>query len=149
MAKFFSQTDIDLFKECFFFIAKRGYTQDEHQMGQIMRSLSYSPTEEEIKKYFQKYVKDDRIDFASFLEVMHEHNMKEKAVKEIILAFKAHDTEGRGYVQTNEVKNILANLGEQLTKREVDALFRDGGVNGSQLRYQDFINNISQPVPDY
>ncbi|WAR29884.1 CALL4-like protein [Mya arenaria] len=118
IAKFFSQTDIDLFKECFFFIAKRGYTQDEHQMGQIMRSLSYSPTEEEIKKYFQKYV-------------------------------KAHDTEGRGYVQTNEVKNILANLGEQLTKREVDALFRDGGVNGSQLRYQDFINNISQPVPDY
>ena len=31
----------------------------------------------------------------------------------------------------------------------VDELFRDGGVNGGQVRYQDFIENISQPVPDY
>ncbi|KAH3860123.1 hypothetical protein DPMN_023014, partial [Dreissena polymorpha] len=118
MAKFFSQNDIDLFKECFFFIAKRGYTQSDQELGQIMRSLAYSPTEEEVHTYFSKYVKDGKIDFASFLEVMHTHNMKEKAVKEIVQGFKAHDSEGRGYVQTNEVKNILLNLGEQLKRNE-------------------------------
>ncbi|XP_053387884.1 calmodulin-like protein 4 [Mercenaria mercenaria] len=149
MAKFFSQNDIDLFKECFFFIAKRGYTTSEQEMGTIMRSLSYSPTEEEIHNYFQKYVKDGKIDFASFLEVMHEHNTKENAIREITNAFRAHDKEGRGYVQTNEVKNVLLNLGEGLTRREVEALFRDGGVSGGQIRYSDFIDNIAQPVPDY
>ena len=49
---------------------------------------------------------------------MHTHNMKAKAVKEIVQGFKAHDSEGRGYVQTNEVKNILLNLGEQLKRNE-------------------------------
>ena len=50
---------IAVFKECFFFIAKRGYTTSEEEMGTIMRSLSYSPTEEEIHNYYQKYVKGD------------------------------------------------------------------------------------------
>ena len=31
---------------------------------------------------------DGKIDFASFLEVMHDHNMKENATKEIVMAFK-------------------------------------------------------------
>ncbi|KAL4216527.1 Calmodulin-like protein 6 [Mactra antiquata] len=149
MAKFFSQDDIDLFKECFFFISKKGYTQNAQEMGTIMRSLSYSPTEEEIGQYFKKYVKDDKIDFASFLEVMHEHNTKENAIREITRGFRAHDSEGRGYVQANDVKNILLNLGEGLSRREVDALFREGNVTGGQIRYNEFIENISQPVPDY
>lgn len=114
-----------------------------------MRSLSYSPTEEEIQNYFKKYVKDGKIDFASFLEVMHAHNMKENALKEITSAFLAHDKEGKGYVPTNEVKNILLNLGERISRRELEALFRDGGVNGGQIRYNDFVDNIAQPVPDY
>jgi hypothetical protein len=31
----------------------------------------------------------------------------------------------------------------------VEALFRDGGVTGGQIRYSEFIDNIAQPVPDY
>ena len=31
----------------------------------------------------------------------------------------------------------------------VESLFRDGNVNGNQLRYQEFINSVTQPVPDY
>ena len=49
---------------------------------------------------------------------MHEHSMKEDSLKEIVAAFRAHDNEGRGYVQTSEVKNILLNLGEKLGRRE-------------------------------
>jgi len=46
-----------VFKECFFFHAKKGYTQTDQQLGLMMRSLSYSPTEEEIHQYFNKFVK--------------------------------------------------------------------------------------------
>ena len=46
-----------VYKECFFFIAKRGYTTDERELGTIMQSLSLSPTTEEIHQYFQKHVK--------------------------------------------------------------------------------------------
>ena len=48
---------ITVFKECFFFIAKRGYTTDERELGKIMMSLAFSPTSEEVHEYFQKYVK--------------------------------------------------------------------------------------------
>jgi hypothetical protein len=57
MSFIFCEICLSVFKECFFFVAKRGFTQSEQEMGMIMRSLSYSPTEEEIHNYYQKYVK--------------------------------------------------------------------------------------------
>lgn len=68
--------------------------------------------------YIHVIFTDGKIDFASFLEVMHEHCNKENTVKEIIAAFRAHDKEGRGYIQASELRNVLLNLGERLSRRE-------------------------------
>ena len=52
-----NQTYFSVFKECFFFNAKRGFTQSDQELGLIMRSLGYSPTPEEVTQYYQKYVR--------------------------------------------------------------------------------------------
>ncbi|KAJ8311565.1 hypothetical protein KUTeg_010920 [Tegillarca granosa] len=88
MARFFSQSDIDKFKECFNYHCHRGYAASENELSVIMRSLGYSPTRDEVIKYFKKY-------------------------------------------------------------GAVDLLFKEGGIQGQQVRYNEFVKNIMTPVPDY
>ncbi|XP_061192841.1 calmodulin-like protein 4 [Saccostrea echinata] len=115
-----------------------------------MRSLGYSPTPQEVSKYFKKYTKDNKIEFASFLEAMHDHTSVENPEKELLDAFKSHDTERRGYVNSAEVQHIMMNMGEKLSRQEVDALFREVGIqHGGQIRYNDFVKSLLTPVPDY
>ncbi|KAL5019468.1 hypothetical protein ScPMuIL_002360 [Solemya velum] len=151
MARYFNQSDIDLFKECFFFHARRGYIKDEEELTLIMRSLAYSPTRTEITAYFGKHGKaEGRIDFASFLDTMHDHCQVENVQREITAGFEAHDNYKRGYVSGPEVKHILMNMGEKLNKHEVDRLFHDAHVQPhGQIQYQDFVHTLVTPMPDY
>ena len=61
---------------------------------------------------------DGKIDFAAFLDIMHEHSGKEHTIEEIMTAFRAHDTDKKGYVSTQEAKNILTRLGGGLSRQE-------------------------------
>ena len=58
------------------------------------------------------------IEFASFLECMHDHSSVENPEKELLDAFRAHDRQKQGYVNVSDVRNILMNLGEKLSNRE-------------------------------
>ena len=49
---------------------------------------------------------------------MHDHSVKEDAIKEIKAAFIAQDTGKKGYVSTQEAKNILTQLGDGLSRQE-------------------------------
>ena len=147
MARYFSQSDIDKFKECFHYHARKTI-KTEDDLSVIMRSLGNSPTKVEISKYFSKY--GPEIEFASFLECMHDHSSVENPEKELLDAFRAHDRQKQGYVNASDVRNILMNLGEKLSNREVEAMLRDANVQpGGQLRYNEFVKTLLTPVPDY
>ncbi|XP_041355804.1 calmodulin-like protein 4 [Gigantopelta aegis] len=151
MARFFSQQKIDEFKECFYFHAKKGQVTNEADLSIIMRSLFYSPTKEEVSKYFKKHVSSDgRIDFASFLDIMHEHSKVENCARELLAGFTAQDVHKRGYIPGAEMKHILMNLGEKLSRHEVDSLFQSVGLSPhGQVPYNDFVKAMATPVPDY
>lgn len=138
------------FKECFNYHCHRGYAASENELSVIMRSLGYSPTRDEVIKYFKKYgAAEGKVDFPKFLEAMHDQSEVEKPQRELLNAFKSHDVEKRGYIQASELRNILMNMGEKLTRQEVDLLFKEGGIQGQQVRYNEFVKNIMTPVPDY
>lgn len=81
---------------------------------------------------------------------MGEHSQVEKPEKEILAAFKAHDMKGTGYVPASDLRHILQNLGEKLTKQEVDNLFHQFGVSPNGLvNYNDFVMQLLTPIPDY
>ena len=61
---------------------------------------------------------DVRIDFATFLEIMHQHSQKEKCQQEIMAAFRAHDKQNNRTVPGPELHNILTNFGEKLSTEE-------------------------------
>ena len=56
--------------------------------------------------------------FAEFLDVMHQHTKQEKIPKEIVQAFKGHDTARRGMIPARNLKHILLRWGECLSPRE-------------------------------
>ena len=61
---------------------------------------------------------DQKIEFASFLEAMHDHSQVENPEKELLNAFKSHDRERRGYVNASEVQHIMLSMGERLSRQE-------------------------------
>lgn len=151
MAQFFSETEIDAFKECFFFHARKGHVSTEEELTIIIRSLGYCVTKEEVKAYFEKSrTGDGSIDFASFLNIMHDHSRVEDKQTELKAALIAHDREKRGYVEASELKHILTTMGEKLTSREVDTLLREAGMQSSgHINISKFVDTVMTPQPDY
>lgn len=151
MARYFSAGKIEEFKEYFDFHCRRGYIASDGDLSIIMRSLGYSPTREEIIKYFRKYVTGDgQLDFASFLEVMHDHCSVENCQRELQEALEAQDVGKTGFVDATQVYTILTSIGEQLSRTEVDTLFREAGIkSGSKVKIEDLVRVVMTPSPDY
>lgn len=149
MARHFSESDIDEFRECFYLFARSGTITSLDELTVIMRSLGLSPTINELTAYMKK--KNGRLSFADFLDVMHQHSNVEKLPDEVQAAFKAGDLEKRGTISARHLRHLLQNWGEGLSQREVDNIFREANIqsNNSQIRYQDFVKICCAPVPDY
>ncbi|CAL1544412.1 unnamed protein product [Lymnaea stagnalis] len=152
MAHYFSENQIDAFKECFFFHARKGYITSEGDLSIIIRSLNYCVTKDEVHTYFSKAAAadDGRIDFASFLNIMHNHSLVENKQKELKAALVAQDRDRRGYLNASELRHILTNIGEKLSPKEVDSLFREAGVQATgQVNIASFVDTIMTPQADY
>ncbi len=78
-----------------------------------------APTSNELKSYFSKHRKDDsRIDFAEFLNILHEHLQNENSSTEMLNAFKAYDTKKSGFINSKDLRAILTASGEKLSNKD-------------------------------
>lgn len=74
----------------------------------------------------------------------------EKLPDEIIDAFTSFDTKKTGKINARVLRSILANWGEKLSEREIQAIFREANVNmHGDINYGEFLKIVSAPVPDY
>merc|ERR1712044_98371 len=85
MARFFREQDIDEFRECFYLYARSGQIRTMDELTVIMRSLGMSPTISELRDYMK--MKNGKMAFSDFLDVMHVHSGKESIPKELVDAF--------------------------------------------------------------
>ena len=57
--------------------------------------------------------------------------------EEIREAFRIFDRDGNGLISANELRQIMANLGEKLTDEELDEMMREADLNGDgHIDYQ-------------
>ncbi|CRK88169.1 CLUMA_CG001954, isoform A [Clunio marinus] len=151
--KHFTEKDIDSFREAFYLFARNRkenpiYIRSVDELCLITRSLGLSPTVKEITAYMKKY--NNKMSFSDFLEVVHTHSRVEKLPDEILDAFKAYDTKKTGKINPRVLRSILANWGEKLSEREIQAIFREANVNmNNDFNYTEFLKIVSAPVPDY
>ncbi|XP_044518336.1 calmodulin-like protein 4 isoform X1 [Gracilinanus agilis] len=153
MAKFLSQDQINEFKECFSLYDKgqRGRIK-ANDLIVVMRCLGASPTPGEVGRHLlnHKLDRNSELDFSTFLTIMHKQMQQEEPQKEILLAMLMTDKEKKGYITAEELRSKLTKMGERLTNKEVDDLLREAniGPNG-KVKYNEFIQKITRPAPDY
>ncbi|XP_015250122.1 PREDICTED: calmodulin-like protein 4 [Cyprinodon variegatus] len=153
MAKFFTPAQISEFKECFSLYDKKLKGKiDSKDLITVMRCLGSSPTPGEIERHLQvhKIGKKGEVDFSTFLIMMHRQMQQEDPKNEILEAFRMTDKQKRGYIQASELRAKLTTLGEKLTNREVDELFREANIRSNgNIKYAEFTQMVTLPPVDY
>ncbi|XP_027781676.1 calmodulin-like protein 4 isoform X3 [Marmota flaviventris] len=81
---------------------------------------------------------------------MHTQIKQEDPKKEILLAMLMADKEKKGYIMASELRAKLTRLGEKLTQKEVEDLFKEANIEpNGKVKYDEFIQKITLPVQDY
>ncbi|KAJ8308903.1 hypothetical protein KUTeg_013777 [Tegillarca granosa] len=85
------------------------------KLGAVLRALGNNPTEIEIQEMI------DEVDPEDIDEEDHEMALSE--------AFKMFDRDGNGYIDADELRICMMNLGEKLTHEEVEEMIREVDVD--------------------
>uniref|UniRef100_F7AD12 Calcium binding protein 5 n=1 Tax=Ornithorhynchus anatinus TaxID=9258 RepID=F7AD12_ORNAN len=106
-------------------------------LGNLMRTMGYMPTEMELTELGQQIRMNQggRVDFEDFVELMAPKLLAETAgmigVQEMRDAFKEFDTNGDGAITLLELRQAMQRLlGERLSAPELAAVVREADVNG-------------------
>ncbi|KAF5918509.1 hypothetical protein HPG69_018293 [Diceros bicornis minor] len=106
-------------------------------LGNLMRTMGYMPTEMELTELGQQIRMNlgGRVDFDDFVELMTPKLLAETAgmigVQEMRDAFKEFDANGDGEITLGELQQALQRLlGEKLTPREISEVVQEADVNG-------------------
>ncbi|XP_062418991.1 calmodulin-like protein 4 [Pungitius pungitius] len=130
-AKFLTQDQINEFKECFSLYDRQQKGRIEaSELITVMRCLGSNPTPSEVQRHLLKHSSDSggKLDFSTFLSVMHQQLQQEAPEAEILEAMRMVDKEQRGFILASELRAKLTRLGEKLTDREVDELLKEAAV---------------------
>jgi len=135
----------DKWKEAFGLFDRDGDGKiSSSELGTVMRALGQNPTEAEVKEIV-KGVGSDAVDFNRFKDVMHKNRKDVDAEKEMREAFKVFDKDGKGVVQTSELRAVLTSMGEKLSEEEVDGIIKATDKDG-KIYLEDFISTLLKPA---
>ena len=60
--------------------------------------------------------------------------------EEIREAFKVFDKDGNGFIDAQELRHVMTNLGEKLTDEEVNEMISEADKDGDgQINYEEFV----------
>ncbi|XP_028267717.1 calcium-binding protein 5b [Parambassis ranga] len=121
-------------------------------LGNLMRTMGYMPTEMELIELSQNINMNlgGRVDFEDFVALMTPKLLNETAgmigLKELKDAFKEFDIDGDGSITSEELRlAMLKLLGEQTSKKEIDAVVREVDNNGDgTVDFEEFVKMMSE-----
>lgn len=104
---------------------------DEEELGTVMRSLGYSPTDAQLKDMMKRVDLDGNgsISFSEFVILMKKCEVETDFDREIREAFKFFDKNGSGSIDKQELTDIMKGLGANLSEAEIDLLMREADTN--------------------
>ena len=152
MADQFSQEKLVELKQAFSIFDKNGDgTISTKELGVVIRSLGFSPTDREIQEIIMEFDKDrsGALEFPEFLGLMAKKIYEQNAKEELFEAFKVFDKDGNGLVSAAELRHVLVNMPEKPEDEEVDEMIRYADLDGDgHIDYKEFVDmlygNISQ-----
>lgn len=91
------------------------------ELGTVMRNMGQNPTDGELQQMISEVDADGNglIDFAEFVTLMARKMNNTDKDAEIREAFSVFDKDGSGKISSDELREIMKSLGEDLTQEEV------------------------------
>ncbi|CAF3607320.1 unnamed protein product [Rotaria sordida] len=140
----FSEEQIAVFEESFSLLDKNGDGNiSNYEIRSLMNSLGYSPSEEDISTVISKVDTDGNgsVDFDEFLTMMRCRRSTGESDTELYQVFKVFDKNRDGFIDKDELYDMLSRLGEHLTEEDIkemiaeaDCLDHDGKVSYEEFK---------------
>ncbi|XP_022440559.1 calcium-binding protein 5 isoform X1 [Monodon monoceros] len=121
-------------------------------LGNLMRTMGYMPTEMELIELGQQIRMNlgGRVDFDDFVELMAPKLLAETAgmigVQEMRDAFKEFDANGDGEITLGELQQAMQRLlGDKLTPQEISEVVQEADINGDgTVDFEEFVKMLSR-----
>ena len=108
------------------FVRDGGGTITTVELGQVMRTFGWTPTEGELQELIGVIDQDGNgcITFDEFVWLMQTEIHDGDIEEEIREAFRVFDREGHGFITVPDLTEVLLQLGEKLTPDEYEVEIR-------------------------
>ncbi|XP_030765126.1 calmodulin-A-like isoform X2 [Sitophilus oryzae] len=105
------------------------------ELGMVMKALGQNPTEAELLDIIEEVDIDGNglIDFEEFVAAMKKIMKDCDNEDDIKAAFRVFDKEGKGYISSDDLRDIIVSLGEKFTQEEYDEMIRAVDLDGDGL----------------
>jgi len=110
-------------------------------LGQLLRFVGENPSEAEVQDLMNEVDSGatGNFKFPSFLGMMARKIDLVNAEDEIREAFKVFDSDGNGFINRQELRYVMLNLGENMEEEEIECLIDEIDQDGDgQINYEEF-----------
>merc|ERR1719216_362568 len=135
--------DFNEFVQAFkFFDADQNGTVDSDEIKAVLEKLGVKITAEEIKDIMANLDEngDGVMDFNEFVLMMDRRMSINSQRAEIEQTFKVFDKNGDGKITFDELKEVLTQLGEDVTDKDVADMIKEADLNGDgAIDFEEFM----------
>ena len=102
------------------------------ELGPALRVCGASPSQQELEMVIQSSGdQSNLITFEKFIDIYEKLINNQDSEDDIINELKKLDKNGMGNITVNDLKSLLANYGEVLTKEEIDDIIQEANADKS------------------
>ena len=102
------------------------------ELGPALRVCGASPSQQELEMVIQSSGdQSNLITFEKFIDIYEKLINNQDSEEDIINELKKLDKNGTGNITVNDLKSLLANYGEVLTKEEIDDIIQEANADKS------------------
>lgn len=146
------EEQIEEYQEIFsFFDRDGGGTITSVELGQVMRTFGWNPTEGDLNEMIGEIDQDGNgcITFNEFVALMtknvHDDGDIEEEIRE---AFRVFDREGHGFITVPDLSQVLTSLGDKLSEDESNELIAEADIDvDGNVNYEEFVTMLLHKKP--
>jgi Ca2+-binding EF-hand superfamily protein len=120
---------------------------DVREIGTIVRSLGACPSELELRDLITKVEEEEPTGYIRFEKferlmmcVLLENQFQKDPEEKLLAAFRAIDSEGKGYIEAEKLRELLTSHGEKFSVEEIDIMLSFAAdTETGMVHYDDYI----------
>merc|ERR1712126_196933 len=146
------EEEMEEYREIFsFFDRDGGGTITSVELGQVMRTFGWNPTEGDLQEMIGEIDQDGNgcITFNEFVTLMTKNVQDDGDIEEEIReAFRVFDREGHGFITVPDLTQVLTSLGDKLSEDESRELVEEADIDGDgNVNYEEFVTMLLHKKP--